>query len=162
MSSLSAGVPTSIMCVTRIFCSGCANWPLGKSAWALYAPEAIYWLKPELLNGYRCTIHWENLASLREEYPRLIVSSELFEIDRDRYTCSGGTAPLDMMLHLISRQQNPALAAAISEEFVCERIRGRHDRQRIPLRLRLGTSQPKLIEAVALMEANLEETYESR
>ena len=113
--------------------------------------------RADLLNGYRCTIHWENMASMREDFPRLIVSSELFEIDRDRYTCSGGTAPLDMMLHLITQQQGPALAAAISEVFVCERIRGRHDRQRIPLRLRLGTSQPKLIEAVSLMEANLEE-----
>ena len=113
--------------------------------------------RADLLNGYRCTIHWENMASMREDFPRLIVSSELFEIDRDRYTCSGGTAPLDMMLHLIGRQQGAALAAAISEVFVCERIRDRHDRQRIPLRLRLGTSQPKLIEAVSLMEANLEE-----
>ncbi|HXH03125.1 MAG TPA: GlxA family transcriptional regulator [Candidatus Competibacteraceae bacterium] len=113
--------------------------------------------KAELLNGYRCTIHWENMASLREEFPGLIISSELFEIDRDRYTCSGGTAPLDMMLHLIGRQQGADLAAAISEEFICERIRDRHDRQRVPLRLRLGTSQPKLIEAVSLMEANLEE-----
>ena len=35
-----------------------------------------------LLNGYRATIHWENLASLREQYPETIVTSELFEIDR--------------------------------------------------------------------------------
>lgn len=113
--------------------------------------------KADLLNGYRCTIHWENMASLREEFPGLIISSELFEIDRDRYTCTGGTAPLDMMLHLIGRQQGADLAAAISEEFICERIRDRHDRQRVPLRLRLGTSQPKLVDAVSLMEANLEE-----
>ena len=110
-----------------------------------------------LLDGYRCTIHWENMASLREEFPNVIVSQELFEIDRDRYTCSGGTAPLDMMLHIISRHHGAQLAVAISEEFVCDRIRGRHDRQRVPLRLHLGTSQPKLMEAVALMEANLEE-----
>ena len=110
-----------------------------------------------LLNGYRCTIHWENLASLRENFPQLVISTELFEIDRNRITCSGGTAPLDMMLQLIGRQQNHELAGAISEEFTCERIRGRHDRQRIPLRLRLGTSQPKLVEAVSLMEANIEE-----
>jgi transcriptional regulator GlxA family with amidase domain len=113
--------------------------------------------KAGLLDGYRCTIHWENLASLRENFPQLVISSELFELDRNRYTCSGGTAPLDMMLQLISHQHGQVLAASISEEFICERIRGRHDRQRIPLRLRLGTSQPKLIEAVALMEANLEE-----
>ncbi len=111
-----------------------------------------------LLDGYRCTIHWENMASMREEFPNAIVSQELFEIDRDRYTCSGGTAPLDMMLTVISRHHGAQLAVAISEEFICERIRGRHDRQRVPLRLHLGTSQPKLMEAVALMEANLEET----
>ena len=110
-----------------------------------------------LLEGYRCTIHWENLASLREDFPQLVISSELFEIDRDRLTCSGGTAPMDMMLNLIGRQHGKTLAASISEEFTCERIRGRHDRQRMPLKLRLGTSQPRLIEAVSLMEANLEE-----
>jgi len=110
-----------------------------------------------LLNGYRCTIHWENMASMREEFPTAVVTQELFEIDRDRYTCSGGTAPLDMMLNIISRQHGAQLAVAVSEEFICERIRGQHDRQRVPLRLHLGTSQPKLMEAVALMEANLEE-----
>lgn len=113
--------------------------------------------KAGLLDGYRSTIHWENLASVREEFPGLIVSSELFEIDRNRYTCSGGVAPLDMMLHLITQRHGKELAARISEEFICERIRGRNDRQRIPLKLRLGTSQPKLVEAVALMEANIEE-----
>ncbi|NCF81643.1 MAG: helix-turn-helix domain-containing protein [Proteobacteria bacterium] len=110
-----------------------------------------------LLEGYRCTIHWENMASMREEFPNAIISQELFEIDRGRYTCSGGTAPLDMMLNIISSHHGAQLAVAISEEFICERIRGRHDRQRVPLRLHLGTSQPKLMEAVALMEANLEE-----
>ena len=113
--------------------------------------------RAELLNGYRCTIHWENLASLREQFPNIIVSSELFEIDRDRYTSSGGTAPLDMMLNVIHSDHGGHLAISISEEFICERIRGRNDRQRIPLRLHLGTSQPKLVEAVSLMEANLEE-----
>jgi transcriptional regulator GlxA family with amidase domain len=110
-----------------------------------------------LLEGYRCTIHWENIASLREEFPDITVSSELFEFDRDRYTCAGGTAAVDMMLHLISQQYGNGLAADISEEFMCERIRGPHDRQRIPLRVHVGTSQPKLTEAVSLMEANIEE-----
>ena len=110
-----------------------------------------------LLNGYRSTIHWESLASLREEFPATIVSSELFEIDRDRYVAGGGTAPLDMMLHLISQRHGMDIAIAISDMFTCERIRGRHDRQRMPLQQRLGSSQPKLIEAVSLMEANLEE-----
>lgn len=109
------------------------------------------------LDGYRCTVHWENIIGMREEFPQLIISSELFELDRDRYTCSGGTAPMDMMLTLIRRQHGVELAAAISEQFICERIRGPNDRQRVPLRQRFGNSQPKLIEAVELMESNIEE-----
>ena len=113
--------------------------------------------RADLLGGYRCTIHWENLASLNEEYPNITITSELFEIDRDRLTCSGGVAPLDMMLNLIRAEHGNLLAAAVSEEFICERIRGSNDRQRVPLRLHLGASQPKLVEAISLMEANLEE-----
>ncbi|MDB4536291.1 GlxA family transcriptional regulator [Oceanospirillaceae bacterium] len=111
-----------------------------------------------LLDGYKSTIHWENLASMREEFPNVLMSSNLFAIDRDRFTCSGGNSSLDMMLQFVSNHYGPELAAAVSEMFIMERIRDHHDTQRIPLRLHLGNSQPKLIEAVALMEANLEET----
>jgi len=110
-----------------------------------------------LLDGYRCTIHWENLASLREMFPKLTVSAELFEIDRDRYTCAGGSSSLDMILHLIRGQHGDEIITAISEQLMCDRIRGVHDPQRIPLRVQLGTSQPKLEEAVTIMEANIEE-----
>lgn len=110
-----------------------------------------------LLDGYRATIHWENIAGLREEFPRIISTDELFVMDRDRFTCSGGIAPLDMMLTLISQQQGIELAAGISEEFIHDRIRTVDDHQRDPLKLRIGLGQPKLVEAVGLMEANIEE-----
>lgn len=110
-----------------------------------------------LLDGYRCTVHWENLQGLREAFPELVLTTALYEIDRDRYSAGGGTAPMDMMLYLIARDQGEDLAAAISEQFACDRIRSHADRQRVPLRLRLGPGQPKLAEAVALMEANIEE-----
>jgi transcriptional regulator GlxA family with amidase domain len=113
--------------------------------------------KAELLNDHRCTIHWENLASTREQFPQLIISPELFEIDNNRYTCAGGTAPMDMMLSEIRRQHGVDLASRISEQFMCERIRDQNDRQRVPLTQRIGASQPKLAEAVSLMEANIEE-----
>ena len=113
--------------------------------------------KADLLDGYRCTIHWENIASTREEYPNLVISPELFEIDRNRYTCAGGIAPMDMMLCEIRSRHGAELATAISEQYMCERIRDQNDRQRVPLTQRIGTSQPKLAEAVSLMEANIEE-----
>ena len=60
-----------------------------------------------LLNNRRSTIHWENLGGFSEAFPEIETSADLFEIDRDRFTCSGGTAALDMMLHLIGRQHGP-------------------------------------------------------
>lgn len=112
-----------------------------------------------VLHSYRCTIHWENVSTLNEEqkFPETVFCSELFVVDRDRLTCSGGIAPLDMMLNLIQRQQGEELTRHISEEFTHERIRTASDMQRVPLRHYLGTSQPRLVDAVALMEANVEE-----
>ena len=49
-----------------------------------------------LLDNFSATIHWENLSALREEFPRVRISDQLFTIDGDRFTCSGGTAPLDL------------------------------------------------------------------
>ncbi|MCP3687192.1 MAG: GlxA family transcriptional regulator [Gammaproteobacteria bacterium] len=110
-----------------------------------------------LLDGYRCTIHWENIASMREEFPNTQFSDDLFHIDRDRITCAGGQAALDMMLKVIGDAHGPEITAYISEQAMCERIRSTEDRQRVPLHLHLGANQPKLTEAVTLMEANLEE-----
>jgi transcriptional regulator GlxA family with amidase domain len=113
--------------------------------------------KAGLLDGYDCSVHWECLASMQEAFPRAAITTRLFSIDRNRNTATGGTAPLDMMLHLIAREHGRELAAAISEMFICERIRNEQDHQRVPLKHVLGTNQPKLQEIVALMEANLEE-----
>lgn len=113
--------------------------------------------KSNLLNGLRCTLHWENIASTREEFPKVIVTNDIYEIDKGRYTCAGGTTSIDLMLELVGRSHGRELAAAISEEAVIDRIRTKDDQQRVPLRQQIGTSQPKLTEAVKLMEANLEE-----
>ena len=110
-----------------------------------------------LLKGYRCTVHWENLDSFREEFPELDVTSEVFEIDRDRATCSGGTAALDMMLARIGETHGRDLAVQVAEQFIHTRIRDSRDHQRMTLRSRLGVSHPKLLEAIRLMEEHSEE-----
>ena len=110
-----------------------------------------------LLDGYTCTIHWENLAALVEQFPDIQVSNELFEIDRNRFSCAGGAAAMDMMLNVISRQHGHELAAAVADQFMHERIRDHHDHQRMSLPARLGVRHPKLLSVVKLMEDNLEE-----
>ncbi|WDY55973.1 GlxA family transcriptional regulator [Pseudomonas sp. PSKL.D1] len=114
--------------------------------------------KAELLKGYRCTIHWEDIQALQDHFPGIVISNQLFELDRDRFTCSGGVAAMDMMLQLIAREPGGQdIAAKAAELLLCDRMRGERERQRVPLRTLLGAAQPKLSQVVAIMEANLEE-----
>ncbi len=113
--------------------------------------------KSGLLDGYRCAIHWDRLASTREEFPKASFSNSIYEIDRDRYTCAGGITAIDMMLHLIMLVHGKELSQAISDQLVLDRMRCTLDQQRIPLHHEIGTSQPKLTEVATLMAANLEE-----
>jgi len=82
-----------------------------------------------LLDKYKASIHWENLSALREEFPRILLNEQLFTIDRDRFTCSGGTAPLDLMLNLIKTRLGATVAQLISEQFILDRVRNDRDRQ---------------------------------
>lgn len=110
-----------------------------------------------LLEGHKCTIHWENLPGFVEEFPDIEVTADLFQVDRKRLTCSGGTAALDLMLHLIAARHGQELVTKISEQCIMDRVRQPHDHQRMPYRVRLGIHHPKLIHAIEMMEANVEE-----
>ena len=110
-----------------------------------------------LLDGYQCTIHWENMAGLRENYRRVSFLEELFVVDRDRITCTGGIAPIDMMLALVRARFGKTLVAEISSQFILDRVRDSDDRQYIPLAARLGSGQQTLRKIAELMEANFEE-----
>ena len=110
-----------------------------------------------LLAGYRCTIHWQCLPGFAETFPEIEVDAEIYRVDRTRFTASGGTAALDLMLHLIEIDHGRDLAIAVAEQLLHERIREDDDRQRMPLRVRLGLGHPKVLEVIALMEENLEE-----
>ena len=114
-------------------------------------------VKSGLLDGYKCTIHWENMAGLRETHARVNFQEELFVIDRDRMTCTGGIAPIDMMLALVRSRFGKTLVAEISDPFILERVRDSYDRQHIPLAARLGFNHTALVDIAALMEANFEE-----
>jgi transcriptional regulator GlxA family with amidase domain len=110
-----------------------------------------------LLAGYRCTLHWEYEAALREEFPRLNLTRNLFEIDRNRCTSSGGTAALDMMAALIAADHGKTLARAVSEWFLHTQVRQSAAPQRMALRQRYNVANPAVLAALQRMEATLEE-----
>jgi AraC family transcriptional regulator, glycine betaine-responsive activator len=110
-----------------------------------------------LLDGYRCTIHWENLPGFTEAFPDIDVTGGLFEIDEDRFTSAGGTTALDMMLSLITTQHGPDIAAQVAENILHSPIRHHSENQRLSLPARIGARHPKLVAIIEKMEDNLED-----
>ena len=110
-----------------------------------------------LLSNKRCAIHWENLPGFQEAFPKANVFADLFEVDQNVYTCAGGTAALDMMLKLIGDDSDENLVNRVCEQVLTDRVRSPTDRQRLPLRARLGVQNSKVLTIIELMEANLAE-----
>jgi AraC family transcriptional regulator, glycine betaine-responsive activator len=81
-------------------------------------------LAANLLDGYRCTANWEDMPALNKCFPNVCFADEVFVIDRDRVTCTGGTASLDLMLNLVDRRLGRAHAAQVSEHVLGDQICG--------------------------------------
>jgi transcriptional regulator GlxA family with amidase domain len=110
-----------------------------------------------LLGGYRCTIHWELLRDFAGEFPAIDVTRDLFCIDRNRVTCAGGIAALDLMLALVAEQHGQLIAAEVAEQFLYTRIRPPGESQRMALQWRYGITDRRLVRAINLMEQNIEQ-----
>ena len=110
-----------------------------------------------VLAGYRCTIHWEHIFSFREAFPDLNCTNKLYEIDRDRLTCSGGTAAMDMMLHLIGEHHGTAFAGAVANQFHHERIRDEREDQQGGLQQVLANLPETVRRTIRIMRENVEE-----
>ena len=115
------------------------------------------WLlaKAGLLEDRRCAIHWESLPAFSEKFPDADVHADLFEIDDNIYTCAGGTAALDMILQIIGDQHDEELVSKVCELCLIDRVRASQDRQRLPLRARIGIHNSKLLQLIELMERNI-------
>lgn len=109
-----------------------------------------------LLRDRRCTVHWEYANLFQSRYPTLNMTQELYVVDRDVFTCSGGTAALDMMLHFVSEASTPDVALAVAEQFIHPTIRKHEENQRIDTHARYRIESPKLVQIIRLMESAIE------
>jgi len=109
-----------------------------------------------LLDGHRATLHWEAIALFREHFPDVLVREQLYVVDRNRVTCAGGTAALDMMLHLIERHHGRDLAQIVANGFVHGQVRRPAEEQRFSADDVGGHVDPRLGRVVRSMETNIE------
>jgi len=109
-----------------------------------------------LLSGRHVTLHWEVLDAFREAHPDVDARDVLFDVDGPIFTCSGGTAALDLVLHLIGEHHSHELAVSVSEQFMHHEVRAADVHQRMPADRRAGTHNRTLVQAVDVMERNAE------
>ena len=118
----------------------------------------VLWLADAgVLNGVRTALPWALYADVDTVADHALFTPNLFEIDERHLTCCGGAASIDFALTLVEAIFGPTLQAQIKETLCIDRVRGKEERQRVALQARFGALQPKLTEAVTLMEANIEE-----
>jgi AraC family transcriptional regulator, glycine betaine-responsive activator len=112
--------------------------------------------KAGLLDGYRATIHWENHDALIEDFPDIELTRSVFVIHGKRLTSAGGTAPLDMMLTVLTTAQGADLAHAVADQLIYSSIRTNRDTQRLSIPARIGVRHPKLGRVIEFMENHIE------
>lgn len=108
-----------------------------------------------LLNGYRATVHWEDLEDLAAAHPEIEVLPDRFVIDRNRVTIGGAAPALDFMLHLIRARHGAPLARQVANSFVTRAQPAQEPQIAAPRQDR--SLDPRLARAVTRMEARIEQ-----
>ena len=110
-----------------------------------------------LLDNKRCAAHWEDTPRLREMFPRITVTENIFEAGERISTCAGGAASAHMMLAMLERELGAALALNVATRMVIDRIRDGRDSLNVLPHIRYGTSNRLLLQAIAMMNENISE-----
>jgi transcriptional regulator GlxA family with amidase domain len=109
-----------------------------------------------LMNDARCTLHWEYQPAFAEEFPDVRLVTDLYVIDKNRYTSSGGIASMELVLQVITEQHGEAVARKVANNFQLDRIRNAGVSQRAGAVARMDTMPPAVQESVRLMLDNVE------
>ena len=111
-----------------------------------------------LMEGKRMTIHWDHASIMAELSPSLMIERSLYVMDRDRITCAGGSAPMDLMHAMIATHHGAEFARKVSDWFLHTEIRHSNAPQKSGKIARYGTHNRAVLDAIELMENHLGDT----
>ena len=88
-----------------------------------------------LMDGYRCCVSWFHHADFLEQFDGLTpVSDQIFIIDRDRLTCSGGASSAHLAAYLVEKHVGIAPARkSLQIMIIDEALRAEKPQPGIPL-----------------------------
>jgi transcriptional regulator GlxA family with amidase domain len=140
--------------VPRFFAGiGTGSFLLGRAGLLQNTRVAIHWpfisLLGNLIEGTSSTTDTRNMGA--------VVSNQQYEVNNHCISAANAAAVPEMLFTWVARVVDETLATELAEQFGIERALGQPPAQRVPIAARIGGGQPKLTEAVSLMEANIEE-----
>ncbi len=110
-----------------------------------------------LLQGRRCTIHWQSIDAFREAFPEIKTDPSVYVIENNRFTCCGGTGAMDLMVHLIAEDYGDSVVTDVCTWLFHDRIRLSTDVQGVAQHTALARKSPKLAAAFRVMSSHIEE-----
>ncbi len=110
-----------------------------------------------LIAGKRVTTHWEYADALTEALPQVSMQETIYSLDGRVFSCAGGASSMDLMLHLIEEDYGLKLVEWVAEQMVYTAPRDRNSAQRLTLPSRLARGNRKVLQAIELMRAAIEE-----
>lgn len=109
-----------------------------------------------LFRQHRSTIHWKCQDAYRARFPDLDIKASILEFDRRRFSCAGGTASLDLMLHFIKEDLGGDAVVNITDNYFHDTVRDSSQGQQLAEAYRHASKSRVLSEALAIMTANLD------
>lgn len=108
-----------------------------------------------LMDGYRCCVSWFHHQDFLTEFEKMQpVSDQIFVVDRDRLSCSGGVSAAHLAAFLVDRHIGRAAARkSLSIMMIDEALTG--DRPQPGLPLELSARDPLVRRALLAMQQNL-------
>lgn len=109
-----------------------------------------------LMQGYRCCVSWFHHNDFLEQFDGIKpVSDQIFVVDRDRLTCSGGTSSAQLAAFLVDRHIGRAAAKkSLSIMMIDETMTAERPQPGLPLELLTSDSLVK--KALLTMQQNLD------
>ncbi len=110
-----------------------------------------------LLGGKRVTTHWEYASAISETFPDVEMQDSIYMVDGRVFTCAGSASSMDLMLDRIHSDYGAELATWVADQMIYTAPRSETHSQRVSMAGRMGVRHTKLVQAIEVMRANVED-----
>jgi transcriptional regulator GlxA family with amidase domain len=129
-----------------------------RAARAYGGVEAGAWLvaRAGLLEDRAATTHWEDMEDFAAAFPESDIRPDRYVIDGPAFTTGGASPTFDLMLHLVRSRLGMAVALDVASVFIYDQAHASSDAQPLVSLGRLDGYDPRLAQAIPLMEASID------